>query len=136
MVEPTLAPAQDYVDAYKDTVDEIYAPRRKLAKLVHDLPSFVRRRAWTSAMLDLGDTLTGGLPRAPGRTYLAGTDLPPPERVPLTDADFRDEDEADALLQPTAVTDATGRLLPQWAPLDESLRLVAPPRKKKPVVVS
>jgi adenylate cyclase len=61
-------------------------------KLVHDLPSFIRRGAWTSVMLDLGDTLTGGLPRAPGRTYLAGTDLPPPERVPLTDADFRDDD--------------------------------------------
>ena len=136
VVEPTLAPARDYVDAYKQTLDEIYAPRRKLAKLVHDLPSFVKRRAWTSALLDLGDTLTGGLPRAPGRTYLAGTDLPPPERVPLTDADFRDEAEADALLQPTAVTDATGRLLPQWAPLDESLRPVAPPRKKKAVVVS
>ena len=136
VVEPTLAAAHDYVAAYRQTLDEIYAPRRKLAKLVHDLPSFVRRGAWTSVMLDLGDTLTGGLPRAPGRTYLAGTDLPPPERVPLAEADFRDEAEADALLQPTAVTDAAGRLLPQWAPLDESLRLVAPPRKKKPVVVS
>jgi hypothetical protein len=136
VVEPTLAPAQDYVDAYKDTLDAIYAPRRKLAKLVHDLPSFARRRAWTSALLDLGDTLTGGLPRARGRTYLAGTDLAPPERVPLTEADFRDEAEAAAMLAPTAVTDATGRLLPQWAPLDESLRPVAPPRKKKSVVVS
>ena len=136
VVEPTLASARDYVAAYKDTLDAIYTPRRKLAKLAHDLPSFVRRRAWTSAMLDLGDTLTGGLPRAAGRTYLAGTDLPPPERVPLTDADFRDEAEADALLQPTAVTDAAGRLLPQWAPLDESLRPVAPPRKMKSAVVS
>ena len=120
----------------RQTLDEIYAPRRKLAKLAHDLPSFVRRRAWTSALLDLGDTLTGGLPRAPGRTYLAGTDLAPPERVPLTEADFRDEAEAAAMLLPTAVTDASGRLLPQWAPLDESLRPVAPPRKKKSVVVS
>ncbi len=136
VVEPTLAPAQDYVAAYKDTLDEIYAPRRKLAKLMHDLPSFVKRRAWTSALLDLGDTLTGGLPRAPGRTYLAGTDLAPPERVPLAEADFANEAEAAAMLRPTAVTDEHGRLLPQWAPLDESLRPVAPPRKKKTVVVS
>jgi hypothetical protein len=136
VVEPTLAPAQDYVAAYKDTLDEIYAPRRKLAKLMHDLPSFVKRRAWTSALLDLGDTLTGGLPRAKGRTYLAGTDLAPPERVPLTEADFTSEAEAAAMLRPTAVTDEHGRLLPQWAPLDESLRPVAPPRKKKTVVAS
>ena len=96
----------------------------------------MKRRAWTSALLDLGDTLTGGLPRARGRTYLAGTDLAPPERVPLTDADFHDAAEAASLLLPTAVTDATGRLLPQWAPLGESSRPVAPPRKKKSVVVS
>ncbi len=76
------------------------------------------------------------LPRAPGRTYLAGTDLAPPERVPLVEADFKDEAEAASLLLPTAVTDAAGRLLPQWAPVDESLRPVAPPRKKKSVVVS
>ena len=77
-----------------------------------------------------------GIPHAPGRTYLAGTDLAPPERVPLTEADFASEHEAAALLLPTAVTDDSGRLLPQWAPLDESLRPVAPPRKKKTVVVS
>jgi radical SAM superfamily enzyme YgiQ (UPF0313 family) len=134
VVEPTLAPARDYVDAYRQTLDEIYAPRRRLAKLVHDLPAFVKRRAWTSALLDVGDMAMAGLPRVPGRTYLAGTDLAPPERVPLTEADFRDEAEAAAVLLPTAVTDATGRLLPQWAPLDESLRPVAPPRKKAVVV--
>jgi radical SAM superfamily enzyme YgiQ (UPF0313 family) len=136
VVEPTLAPAQAYVDAYRQTLDEIYSPRRKLAKLAHDLPSFLRRGAWTSALLDAGDTLTGGLPRAKGRTYLAGTDLAPPERVPLAEADFKDAAEAAGVLLPLAVSDAAGRLLPQWAPLDESLRPVAPPRRKKSVVVS
>ena len=136
VVEPTLAPARDYIDAYRATLDEIYAPRRRLAKLAHDLPSFLRRGAWTSALLDVGDMLTAGLPRAPGRTWLAGTDLAPPERVPLTEADFRDEAEAAGLLQPTPVTDAGGRLLPQWAPLAESMRLAAPLRKNKPAVVS
>ena len=135
VVEPTHASAPDYVDAYKAAVDEIYAPRRRLAKLAHDLPSFVRRGAWTAAALDLGDMLGAGLPRAPGRTYLAGTDLAPPERVPLTAADFADEAEAAALMQPTAVADAAGRLLPQWAPPDGALRPVLPPRKKKQAVV-
>ena len=64
------------------------------------------------------------------------SDLAPPERVPLTEADFVDEAEAASLMRPIAVTDGEGRLLPQWAPLDESLRPVAPPRKKKSAVVS
>jgi hypothetical protein len=80
--------------------------------------------------------LMAGLPVAPGRTYLAGTDLAPPERVPLTEADFVDEAQARGLLEPTAVTDGAGRLLPQWAPLDESHKTVSPPRIKKSVVVS
>ena len=135
VVEPTHASAEDYVGAYKAAVDAIYAPRRRLAKLAHDLPSFLRRGAWTSAALDLGDMLCAGLPRAPGRTYLAGTDLAPPERVPLTAADFADEAEAASLLRPTAVTDEAGRLLPQWAPPDGSPRPVLPPRQKKSVLV-
>ncbi|MBC7663242.1 MAG: hypothetical protein H7276_05475 [Caulobacter sp.] len=56
--------------------------------------------------------------------------------MPLADARFADEAEAEAMLRPAAVTDEHGRLLPQWAPLDESLRLVAPPRKKKSALVS
>jgi len=134
-VEPTHAPASEYVKAYRETLDEIYAPRRRLAKLAHDLPSFARRRAWTSAALDVGDMLGAGIPHAPGRTYVAGTDLAPPERVPLTDADFDDEAHARSLLEPTAVTDARGRLLPQWAPADGAQQAVAPPRTKKSVVV-
>jgi hypothetical protein len=136
VVKPSLAPPQAYVQAYQDTVDEIYAPRRRLAKLAHDLPRLIRRRGYTSAMLDVGDMWMAGLPRVPGRTYLAGTDVEPPERVPLTDADFDTQEDAVRMMTPLAVTDATGRLLPQWAPPDESPRTVAPPRRKKSVVES
>lgn len=136
VVKPSLASPQEYVDAYQQTLDEIYAPSRRLAKLAHDLPTLIRRRGYTSAMLDIGDMMMAGLPRAPGRTYLAGTDVAPPEQVPLTDADFDGEAQALALRTPTAVTDAAGRLLPQWAPPDEPSRIVAPPRRKKSVVAS
>ena len=136
VVRPSLATAEDYVCAYRDTVDEIYAPLRRLGKLARDVPALVRAGGWTSALLDVGDMLTAGLPCAPGRTYLAGTDLAPPEQVPLTDADFASEAEADAVRRPVAVTDARGRLLPQWAPLDDSLRAVAPPRRTQPAAVS
>jgi len=136
VVEPSLATPGEYIQAYRETLAEIYAPANRLRKLAHDLPSFARRGAWTSALLDVGDMLMAGLPVAPGRTYLAGTDLAPPERVPLTEADFVDEAQARGLLEPTAVTDGAGRLLPQWAPLDESHKTVSPPRIKKSVVVS
>ena len=42
VVEPSLATAEDYVAAYRDTVDEIYAPLRRLGKLAHDVPALVR----------------------------------------------------------------------------------------------
>jgi hypothetical protein len=136
VVQPSLATPHDYIAAYRDTLDEIYAPRRRLAKLAHDVPRLLRRGAWTGALLDLGDMMTAGVPRASGRTYLAGTDVAPPESVPLTDADFADEAEAGRVRSPMAVADGQGRLLPQWAPLVESPRTLAVPRMKKSVSVS
>ena len=50
----------------------------------------------------------------PQRTFVAGTDTPPPETVPLTDADFASEAERDAILAPVRVTDDAGRILPCW----------------------
>ena len=82
---------------------------------------------------------TSAAPNSNAHTVIvsSGTDLAPPEQVPLVDADFVDEAQARSLREPTAGTDAQGRLLPQWAPADESHHAVAPPRsKKKSVVVS
>jgi len=62
---------------------------------------------------------------APDRTYVAGTDLAPPESVPLTAADFESESERRAILEPWRVTDERGALLPEW----RSSQLVFPPRR-------
>ena len=43
-----------------------------------------------------------------------GHHTPPPETVPLTDADFASEAERDAILAPVRVTDEAGRILPCW----------------------
>lgn len=51
---------------------------------------------------------------AAGRTLVAGTDLPPPETVPLTSADFTSEEELAAIMQPTRVTDDQGRVAARW----------------------
>jgi hypothetical protein len=60
-----------------------------------------------------------------GRTYIAGTDAPPPESVPLTDADFDSAEQRRALLEPWRVTDESGALLPEW----RSSRVVFEPRR-------
>ena len=50
------------------------------------------------------------------RTYMAGTDVPPPEAasVPLTADDFESEEERRAIMEPWRVTDSVGRVLPEW----------------------
>jgi hypothetical protein len=55
-------------------------------------------------------------PRPPDRTYLGGTEKPPPEAmgVPFGADDFASEAERDAILEPWAVTDARGHVLRQW----------------------
>jgi hypothetical protein len=45
---------------------------------------------------------------------VAGSDLAPPERVPLEDDDFVTDAERDALLQPWRVTDGHGRVLDRF----------------------
>jgi len=52
----------------------------------------------------------------PERTYLAGTDAPPPETfsVPFDDDDFASDEERSLILDPMAVTDGDGRVLPAW----------------------
>jgi hypothetical protein len=61
----------------------------------------------------------------PGRTFIAGTDAPPPESVPLTRADFDSEAQRRELLEPWRVTDEAGALLPQW----RNSRVVFGPRR-------
>lgn len=105
---------EDFVGAYRRTLDRLYSRRRRLAKLADDLPRFLRAGSWTAAGLDLGDMWMAGPEHTPGRTYLAGTDLPPPESVPFEASDFASEAERLEVLSPTVVTDADGRVLPAW----------------------
>jgi len=53
---------------------------------------------------------------ASGRTYVAGTDTPPPEAtfVPFLPEDFDSEEERDLVTRPWRVTDEQGNVLPCW----------------------
>jgi radical SAM superfamily enzyme YgiQ (UPF0313 family) len=114
VARPHHCSPEEFIAAYRDAVREIYAPRRRLAKLADDLPRLLKRGSWTAAGLDLGDQLMAGQRHTPGRTYLAGTDLAPPERVPFADDDFESEAERLRVCSPTVVTDGEGRVLPAW----------------------
>jgi radical SAM superfamily enzyme YgiQ (UPF0313 family) len=126
-VRPRRASPEAFVAAYREVAREVFSLRRRLVKIAHDVPAFLARGYWLPALIGAGDLLTtqAGAYDAPDRTFIAGTDIPPPESVPLADADFASEAERRALLEPWRVTDETGALLPEW----RNSRVVFPPRR-------
>ncbi len=114
VAQPQQCSAEEFVAAYRRTVREIYRPRRRLAKLADDLPRLIRRGSWTAAGLDLGDQLMASHYDHAARTYIAGTDIEPPESVPFTADDFDSEAQRLQVCSPTVVTDGEGRVLPAW----------------------
>ena len=79
--------------------------------------------------IDLGDQLMAGQRHTPGRTYIAGTDLEPPERVHFSADDFASEAERLRVCSPTVVTDGEGRVLPAWQMAHTAGQTVALPTK-------
>jgi hypothetical protein len=115
-VRPRRASVEEFVDAYRESNRAIYAWSNRMRKIVEDVPMLLRRGGWFPAFVDLGDMLTlqNDYSADNERTWVAGTDLMPPERVPLLETDFRDEVHASALLTPTAVTDEHGSVYDIW----------------------
>jgi radical SAM family protein len=113
-VRPARAPLAEFVSAYRDLVGRVYAPSCRLRKLADDLSYFLPRGRWLPALLDAVDTLATDPVPGPARSLIAGSDTPPPETVPLVDADFESEAERDRVLAPWRVTDDRGAVLPQW----------------------
>lgn len=116
VVRPKRAPLDDFVDGYRWVLDNVFTARRKATKLAHDLPHLLAGRWWFAILCDLANNLgTDDRPR-PERTYLAGTDAPPPEAVsvPFDDDDFDSDAERRLITEPMRVTDETGRVLPEW----------------------
>lgn len=115
VTRPHHATPEAFVQAYRQACASIYSLPARMRKLADDLPRFLRAGRALCALTDLVDmTSHRALPPARARTLLAGSDTPPPERVPLTDADFISDAQRDAILTPLAVTDANGNVLPCW----------------------
>ena len=106
----------NFIETYKWLMNTVYAKSTKIRKFADDLPQFLLKGYWLTALIDLKDKTFVAWHPHPDRSYLAGTDTPPPEatNVPLTENDFASEEEYCAIMSPLKVTDSFGRVLPQW----------------------
>lgn len=116
VTRPRRAGIEEFLAAYRSACSEIFSIGNRLRKLAEDVPRFLRAGRPGSALVDVIDmaSLHGVFPPGSSRSLIAGSDTAPPERVPLTDSDFDSEAERAVILEPLAVTDARGRVLPQW----------------------
>ena len=114
VLQPQLSPLDEFLGAYREAMQRIYAPRRRLAKLADDVPRLARRGSWTAVAMDVGDMWMTDFNPVRGRSFMAGTDVLPPERVPFADDDFDSEAHRIAVCSPTPVTDESGRVLAAW----------------------
>lgn len=116
VVKPKRESPETFVEGYKWVLQNVYTRTAKLRKYVEDTPQLLASGGWETALASIGSHWnTNDVPH-PARTYLAGTDLQPPEatNVPLTDDDFRSEEDRRTVLGPWRVTDGDGRVLPAW----------------------
>ena len=115
-VRPRKCSVDEFIAAYRAVARDVFSVRRRFAKIVDDVPRLLAGGHWLPAAVDALDmaTMQASTSDFPGRTFIAGTDAPPPECVPFTDTDFASDEERAAVLDPWRITDATGALLPQW----------------------
>lgn len=114
VVKPTHLTATELIGRYARLIDRVYALPARLKKIAAEAPSLLARGHWDAALLDTIDTLGNRYRSDPERSHLGGSDRAPPERVPLTNADFTSAAKRAAVLEPWAVTDARGEVMAQW----------------------
>lgn len=111
---PRHASPEDYVQAYRETLDTVFSRRNKLRKLMADVPRFLASGFAVPALVDIKNMLSLSFRPYANRTYLPETELEPPETVPLADADFDSEEQARLVREPWRISDERGQVLPMW----------------------
>lgn len=116
VTRPRHLGTEEFVGAYRDLSARVFSPRRRLRKLLFDLPRLALSGGPISLLYDAVELASESARPHPQRTYIAGTEPPPPElaQVPFGDDDFESEEQRSAILDPWHVTDAGGRVLPAW----------------------
>ena len=115
-VRPKRETVEDFVAGYKWLLERLFTTSTRLRRFANTFPGYLAGGWWTTLLFDLANTTACDERIDERRTYLAGTDAPPPEssNVPFADGDFRSEEERRAILEPWRVTDEAGRVLPLW----------------------
>jgi radical SAM superfamily enzyme YgiQ (UPF0313 family) len=115
VTRPAHASAEEFVAAYKRCYREVYSRRSRLRKLLADIAR-LKNGGLVPVFFDMYELLSEDAEPAMRRTFIAGTDIEPPEtgQIPFSDDDFESREERDRILQPWAVSDEQGRALPHW----------------------
>jgi len=115
-VKPKKESSEDFIQAYRYVLDNIYNTKVKLHKYADDMRYFLPRGFLISSIAATAQLFTRSKHSDPDRTYIANTDIEPPEAktVPLTDDDFVSDEERKIILDPWRVADADGHILPIW----------------------
>jgi radical SAM superfamily enzyme YgiQ (UPF0313 family) len=114
--QPRNSSSVDFVDAYLRLIGTVFAPARRARKLASDALRLLPAGGAFAWGIDLFDQRSQQYRPDLARSYIAGSDRPPPEarQVPFGEADFRDENEYTGVMAPMAVTDEDGYVLPPW----------------------
>jgi hypothetical protein len=116
VTKPKRESPEDFVAGYQWLMENVYTPQTRWERFSEYVPRYLKGRQWFSLLAEFVRTGLGGEKLHPDRTFLAGTDVPPPEslNVPFAADDFDSEAQRRAIVEPWRVTDETGRVLPMW----------------------
>jgi hypothetical protein len=118
VTRPQRASVQEFTAAYRALCNELCTRKARFRKLAHDLPRLLARGHVPTAIADFIDHWLDVPDYRPDadRSLVAGTDREPPEqhRIPFESSDFESEAERKFICEPWRVTDAHGRVFPQW----------------------
>lgn len=116
VTRPKQESVEDFTRGYAWAVENIFTRKARAARLMQNVPAFLRRGFFFPALGDVRDNIFHKQTPHPDRTYVTTTDVEFPEAsgVPLTDGDFDSEEERRAIMEPWRVTDERGRVLPAW----------------------
>jgi hypothetical protein len=116
VTRPRHATPEEFVDAYRRLLRRLFSPRARFVKLVRDAFTFLRGGHWMPLVFDAFELASESAVLPAERSFIAGTDIAPPEygQVPFIDTDFASPAIRASMLDPWRVTDGEGRVLAAW----------------------
>ena len=114
VMKPRKMTAEAFTEEYRWLLKAAFAPGQRIKKIIDDFWWFLRKGSFDGLLSSWLLALGANTPVVPGRTHIPETDIPFPERVPLTAEHFDSQEAFEAFMKPTMVTDSEGHVLPQW----------------------